>query len=380
MAKRRTRGSGAIRQLPSGRYQARLKVGEVTYPAPHTFDTKQAAQIWLQTQQAQIVDGTWTPPVKDRLGPVTFEQFAQDWLQRPSPKTGRPRAPRTLEEYRRDLDERILPTFGRRTLTSITSGQVQRWYDGLDATKPTQRAHAYTLLASILADAVRREIIPASPCRIAGASTTARAERMDLPTPEQVHALADSMPDERYAVLVLLAAWCGLRFGELTELRRKDIHLDADSQPEQVKVRRAVSRVKGRQHVGAPKSRAGVRNVVIPPHIRARLGTYLDGLPKSADTLLFPGSRNKSHLSPGSLHKVFDPRADAMGLDHVRFHDLRHFAGTQAAIVGATTAEVMARLGHSTVTAAMRYQRAASERDRDIAEALSNVVPLRPAQ
>lgn len=377
MAKRRTRGSGAIRTLPSGRHQARVKVDGVAYPAPHTFDTRQAAAIWLKRQHDQIDDGTWTPPDPGRIAPVTFAEFADDWLARPSAKTGKHRAPRTVEEYRKDLDLRILPTFGKRPIASITDTQVQRWYDGLDAAKPTQRAHAYTLLASIMADAAHRKVIEVSPCRIRGASSAKRATRTDLPTPEQVQRLADSMPSEKYAVMVLTAAWCGLRFGELAELRRSDIHFDADGQPEVVKVRRAVSRVKGQRVVGPPKSAAGVRNVAIPPHIRARLGEYLDTLPKAATTMVFPGSRNGSHMSPGSLHKVFDPRADALGLDTLRFHDLRHFSGTMSAIVGATTAEVMARLGHSTVTAAMRYQAVASGRDDEIAERLSNVVPIR---
>ena len=377
MSKRRTRGSGAIRQLPSGRWQARLKVDEVTYPAPHTFDTRQAAAIWLKRQTEQIEDGTWTPPTKGRIRPLTFGEFAADWMSRPSPKTGRMRAPRTVVEYDKDLDERILPTFGKRTMTSITPAQVQRWYDGLDASKPTQRAHAYTLLASIFTDAVHREIVDASPCRIRGASSAKRATKTEIPTPEQVQQLADAMPSEKYAVMVLTAAWCGLRFGELAELRRMDVVLDDQGVPAAVRVRRAVSRVKGQRIVGDPKSAAGIRTVSIPPHIRARMGDYLATLPKAKDAMIFPGSRNKAHMSPGSLHKVFDPRAEALGLDTLRFHDLRHFAGTQAAIVGATTAEVMARLGHSTVTAAMRYQAVANGRDDEIAARLSNVVPIR---
>lgn len=377
MSRRRTRGSGAIRQLPSGRHQARIRVGEVVYTAPHTFDTKQAAAIWLKKQREQLEDGTWTAPTRHRIAPITVGEFAEEWLLRPSPKTGRMRAPRTIEEYRKDLDERILPTFGTRTMTSVTPAQVQRWYDGLDASKPTQRAHAYTLLASLFTDAVRREIVDTSPCRIVRGSSAKRATRTELPTPEQVQLLADAMPSEKYAVMVLTAAWCGLRFGELAELRRADLVLDEDGIPATIKVRRAVSRVKGARLIGEPKSAAGVRNVSIPPHIRGRIGDYLETLPKAADTMLFPGSRNRGHMSPGSLHKVFDPRAEALGMDTLRFHDLRHFAGTQAAIVGATTAEVMARLGHSTVTAAMRYQAVANGRDDEIAARLSNVVPMR---
>lgn len=372
------RGTGAVRQLPSGQWQAKIRVDGVYHPAGHTFDTKQAARIWLKRQQDDLEAGTWTPPTAGKVGPVLFADFAEEWLARPSAKTGKARAPRTVAEYRKDLDERILPTFGKRPVASIQPRQVQAWYDRLDASKPTQRAHAYSLLASIMTDALRREVIQTNPCRIVGAYASPREERLDLPDPEKVQRLAEAMPTEKYRVLVLLAAWCGLRFGELAELRRKDVHLDADDRPEMLKVRRAVSRVKGASIVGPPKSRAGKRNVAIPPHVADRLADYLDSLPDKPDALLFPGSRSGGHLAPGSLHKVYDPRAEALGLDHVRFHDLRHFAGTQASIAGGTLAEVMARLGHSTVGAAMRYQRAAASRDREIADALStNVVPLR---
>ena len=64
-------------------------------------------------------------------------------------------------------------------------------------------------------------------------------------------------------LMVLLAAWCGLRFGELTELRRSDVDLKNG----RIKIRRAVVRVDGKAIVGTPKSDAGTRDVAIPPHL-----------------------------------------------------------------------------------------------------------------
>ena len=62
-----------------------------------------------------------------------------------------------------------------------------------------------------------------------------------------------------------------------------------------------------------------------------------------------------------------------MGLDGLRFHDLRHAAGTLAARTGATTKEIMARLGHASPRAAMVYQHATEDRDRLIAERLTEM-------
>ena len=83
-------------------------------------------------------------------------------------------------------------------------------------------------------------------------------------------------------------------------------------------------------------------------------------------------------MAPSSLYKPFYRARTAVGLPALRWHDLRHFSATTAAGTGATLAELQARLGHSTVAAAMRYQHAASGRDEAIAEAMSNVVKMKP--
>ncbi len=70
---------------------------------------------------------------------------------------------------------------------------------------------------------------------------------------------------------------------------------------------------------------------------------------------------------------VFHPARHKAGRPDLRFHDLRHTGAVLAAATGATLAELMARLGHSTPAAAMRYQHASADRDRAIAEKLSGL-------
>jgi integrase len=88
-------------------------------------------------------------------------------------------------------------------------------------------------------------------------------------------------------------------------------------------------------------------------------------------------------MSPSALYAVFYPARERAGRPDLRFHDLRHTGAVLAAATGATLAELMARLGHSTVSAAMRYQHAAADRDKAIAEALSRLaepVPITAAK
>jgi integrase len=370
-----------VRQLPSRRWQAKYPGPDgKARPAPQTFDTRQDAEAWLKVQARQVSAGTWSAG-DDVHG--TFGQYAEAWL------VERPLKPTTRADYRRILDASILPTFKDVPLEALTVASVKAWHKQLPADKPTARAHAYGLLRTVLQTAYQDDIIPANPCRIRGAGTVTRATRTDVPTAVQVHALADEMGITRnndgstrvlaggkYRVMTLVAAWCGLRFGEVTELRRKDV-VYVEGEPARIRVRRGVVRVEGEFLVQTPKSGAGVRDVGIPPHVRADVAAYLEQLPNSAEALLFPGSRKGQHMAPSSLYKPFYRARERVGLPSLRWHDLRHFSATTAAGTGATLAELQARLGHSTTQAAMRYQHAASDSDARITAAMSNVVPIR---
>jgi integrase len=68
--------------------------------------------------------------------------------------------------------------------------------------------------------------------------------------------------------------------------------------------------------------------------------------------------------------RVWLPAIEAAEMPGLRFHDLRHTAGTIAAQTGATTKELMARLGHASPRAALIYQHATEERDEEIAAQL----------
>jgi integrase len=191
--------------------------------------------------------------------------------------------------------------------------------------------------------------------------------------------LVAAMP-EKQRLLVLLAAWCGLRFGELTELRRSDI----DMRNGRIKIRRAVVHLNGEAIVGTPKSDAGIRDVAIPPHLLPTVKAHISEHTQfGRDGLLFP-AKDGGHLAPSSVYGrsptrtragwgFYNARVAAKRPD-LRFHDLRHTGAVLAAATGATLAELMARLGHSTQGAALRYQHAAQDRDMEIAKRLSAMV------
>lgn len=356
-------GFGSIRKLPSGRYQARYSAPDgLTRNAPLTFDTKLDAQTWLSTVRADLARGLWRPPELAEDRPITFGEYAAAWL------ADRDLKPRTREHYQTLLDRQILPTFGNLAVRSISPESVRRWHATTAISTPTTRAHAYTLLRTIMNTAVADDLVMANPCRIRGAGQAKRVKKIQPATLEQLEKLVSALP-ERYRLMALLASWCGLRFGELAELRRKDIDLKNGV----IHVRRGVVRAGKQTIIGTPKSDAGLRDVAIPPHLMPMVRSHLNqNIAGGRDGLLFP-ARSGDSMRPSALYKVFYPAREKAGRPDLRWHDLRHTGAVLAASTGATLAELMARLGHSTPGAAMRYQHAAQGRDAQIAAALSRL-------
>lgn len=367
---------GTVSQLPSGRWRAMYygpegKAGR-RYKAPTTFVTKKAARQWLSTVQADIIRGKWLPPEDETPAApgtkaLTLATYANTWLEQ------RDLRDRTHEHYRKLLDAHIIgKPIGNLPLRSITADDVRAWYAKLDKDTPTLRAHCYGLLRTIMGTAVADSKMAANPCVIRGAGSVQRAVKIRPATIDELAKLVDAMDPPRYKAMVLLAAWCALRFGELTELRRKDI----DIEDAVIRVRRGVVRTGKTFKVGSPKSTAGTRDVNIPPHLLPAIKDHLvDHTAPGPESLLFPAVGNADqHLQPSTFYRRYYAARDAAGRPDLRFHDLRHTGAVLAAATGATQAELMARLGHSTAAASQRYQHAAEGADKRIAAALSKLV------
>lgn len=359
------RGFGYLRKLPSGRWQASYVGPDLArHGAPGTFDAKQDAEAWLGKEHTLIAAEQWTPPARRhvRADRLTFGEFAESWLLERDLK------PRTRAHYRSLLDSRILPTLSPVDLIDFTPTTVRTWWAALDKGTPTMRAHAYGLLRAILATAVGDELLASNPCMVRGAGTTKRVVQIKPASLEELAKLVQAMP-EKYRVLTLLAAWLGMRFGELTELRRKDIDLKNGV----VHVRRAVAWVDSKPVVGKPKSDAGARDVAIPPHLLPLIKDHIAAFALwGQDGLVFP-SQQGVQLTTSTLYASYWPARKKAGRPDLRWHDLRHTGAVLAASTGATLSELMTRLGHSTPGAALRYQHTAAGRDQIIAKALSKL-------
>lgn len=362
------RGFGSVRQLPSKRWQVRYRGpdGRV-HTAPRTFDTKRSAEQWLSITETQVLRGEWTDPGRAR---ITVHDYVTAWIiQRPGLR------PRTIELYKWLLRKHIDPELGGVELGKLSTSLIRHWRAGRLASgvSATVTAKSYRLLRAAMNTAVNEDkILPRNPCIVRGADRESPDER-PVVSIAQVFQIAGEVPD-RYRLLVLLAAFGSMRWGEVAALRRSDIALDGSS----IRIARAIVELPGRGIVfGPPKSRAGVREVAIPEAIRDDLLkhiTYYVG--EHPGSLLFTGelSGGPVRRSNFSQRVKWSSMVERLGMKGVHFHDLRHAGNIWASKSGTSTRDLMARMGHDDMRAALIYQRATSDADQRIAEELSAMV------
>ena len=366
---RRRRQLGGIDRLPSGRYRVRLtdpssgeRISLGTYAVKADAEKAFARAL---TEQAR---GTWVSP---DAGKATLAAYSTHWLESRLTKGGSGLRPRVRELYEGQLRLHILPKLGDLALGQLRTATVRSWYTAMVKSGPgaSTTAKCYRLLRAILNTAVEDGLLAVNPCTIRGAGAEPAEER-EIPTIPQVYELANAV-EPRYRALVLLAAFGGLRRGELFGLKRA--HVDLVQARVSVEVQRQ-QLADGSHIIGPPKSDAGRRTVSIPAEglepLREHLARWTG---PDAESWVFIGSKG-GPLRDGVWHQEWDRARQQIGLPELHFHDLRHVAATLTAATGAGVKEIMHRLGHASSEAALRYQHATPARDRAIAEAISRLI------
>jgi len=354
--------------------------------APKTFGTKKAAETWLAQQLTQI-DSGWTPAALSvhheamAARAETVEHYGYRCIDSHLTTKGLPLAPKSKDSYRSDL-KNLGPEILRMTLGELENNQqvIEKYYrQRISEGKKTSTSHALTLLQQIMTKAVAEGIITKNPCRnhrtgeplIKGASTIRTNQKADmvLITKEQLAIVEQYLIAEfdiSVSMMITVAAWSSVRFGELTELRRMDC-ID-DGEIITIQVKRSVTHSTDSGCVvkdGTKTGKKGVRNVEVPPEISAKLRDYLaKHVPAAPDALLFPAQLT-CHYPESTLTDWWYLARKKAGCESMTFHDLRHFGLTEyARIPGVTLQDIMYRGGHMRIETAMRYQHAANEVQR----------------
>ncbi len=329
-------------------------------PPPSTFATKADARTWLAGVETDMIRGLH---IDASVGSMPLGVYSETWMKQ------RALRPHTRETYESQL-RHILGRFDEVELSAITPGEVRAWHGQIvnSDLNPNTVAKVHRLFRNLLGTAMDDGLLRLNPVNIKGAAVEHSIERPLLPW-RDVGRLAEVI-HPRFSALVWTAASSGLRFGELSGLTLNHVDLDAA----RVRVDQSLTFIAGRSpSLGPPKSDAAYRTVSLPGTTRdillTHVNTYVD---RDPNAFVFTTVTGRP-----LLNRYFAPywrraKADA-GVDAtVRFHDLRHLAGTTAASAGASLREIMNRMGHASSDAALRYLKASEQRDAEIANAIDN--------
>ncbi|MDX3522050.1 site-specific integrase [Streptomyces scabiei] len=277
--------------------------------------------------------------------------------------------PRTIEGQRSILKNHITPAFGQRRIGSLRARDIEKWIAKLAGkVAPGTVRTIYNVLNKAMKYAIRHEWLVVNPCTgvaLPKDNSEIVDERCFL-SAQQVHVLATALAErtEWLGLLVRVAAFTGLRAGELAALRVGDVNLFRG----EVQVRRTVRRAKGGEWLyTSPKSKKSVRDVPLPGSLRTELRAWLEAHPRREDPAapLWPGSRNTGKGGEVDWSRTFDinnmckryfrpaVRKGAAGIPRaLRWHDLRHtYASIMAAVGGDVTVyDISKWMGHSSIS------------------------------
>ena len=314
------------------------------------FDRKLDAERFLTTVEASKLVGSYVDPARAK---TTVGEVASSWM------AGKVNLkPSTRVRYESVLTVHVLPRWQSTPLDRVEYSDVQDWVASLVASGLSGASvrKAYGVLSAILSRAVRDKRLPANPAHDVDLPRVRERARKYL-TALQVEQLAEaSAPDGR--LVVLLLAYCGLRWSEMAALRVGRV----DLLRRRLDVAEAMIEVNGAHLVwGTPKSHEA-RSVPIPRFLVDALAVHVAS--KHADDLVFVTRSGTPLRNRNARRAWFDRAATQIGEPGLTPHELRHTAASLAVSVGANVKAIQRMLGHA--SAAMTLDRYADLFDDDL--------------
>ena len=311
-----------------------------------TFKTLRAAKLFDGELRSAREDGETVDP---RGGKLELRVVYKSWL------ASRPDlSPKVRRGYEDNWRLRIEPKFGNWPIGRILREDVQEWVNEMTAAGLGPRTVRWThsvlrmTLDHAITDKKLRGKNPASNVRFPAMGQTSHvyltavevaklAELCDTATTEDSRAA-------KQGDVVLILAYTGLRFGELTGLNVEDVDLQA----RRIRVRRSITQLSGRLIEGPPKSRAGRRSVPIPERLVPILKRRIQGRPTGEPAIVSPkGSR----LGLENWKRAVGWRGRIVELARptMRVHDLRHTYASLSRSAGADMKLLQVTMGHASI-------------------------------
>lgn len=288
---------------------------------------KQMDRIRLERAQ-----GTYVAPSK-----LTVGDFISRWLEAHSINL----APSTYLSYKSCIDNHIIPGLGKILLTNLTASHLESFYadkqkhSGLSSTTVL---YMHRIMTKALKYAVKNNLVRRNEAEIAEAPKKREAE-LHVPTLDEVNAIWQ-VAKEPYKTIIQTAFLTGMRIGEVLGLKWDDI------QDGCIFVNRAVQKLPGEEVSFRDPKRGSRRTVVMSRGLANALAAYKERT--KTREYVFEGESGKP-VSGSAVYHNFVKYAKAVGLEGIRFHDLRHAHATMLMGHSLDPKVVSNRLGHQSV-------------------------------
>lgn len=320
------------------RYRVRYRTPDRKQTSKRGFKNKRDANEFMHSIESSKTQGTFIDPADAK---ITIGVLGVAWLEGQSHL--KPSSLRPVESAWR---LHVAPTWGNRAIGSIRHSEVQAWVTKLSSThSPTTVLRAHGVLAGILEVAVKDRRLPSNPAR--GVNLPRKtAQRKTYLTHRQVEALA--VEAGQHALIVYTLAYTGLRWGEATGLRVRDV----EPSRRRLNVHENAVMVNNTIHVGTPKTHV-TRSVPYPAFMAERISALVDSRPTSSsilfgdgfDHMRLPNSRDGWFAAAVKRAQKADP-----DFPRVTPHSLRHTAASLAISAGANVKAVQRMLGHASAS------------------------------
>lgn len=327
-----------------------------------TFPSLEAAEAFLVEQKHRVRSGDYID--KDKAN-TPWATVADQWL---ASKKVKGRKERTLRGYRHTLDSWCAP-WDDWPIASIGYEDVQALVVMMnDAGKAPQTVrNVFNVVRGVLGYAVKAGYTRTNPALLMSDDLPAQvaAREARYLTAGEVAGLAVEL-DDVGSLIVRLAAWSGMRAGEIAGLRVRSV----DPMRSRVTVSETVVVLKGELRADTPKSRKSNRTVTIPRPLVNELRDYIAAHDLGPEDYVF--GEGQSPFNHGRWYvSTFTPAVVRAGLGQLRFHDLRHTYASLMHADGRSMLEVSRWMGHSTYRlTADTYSHLWDDEDGSLADSL----------
>jgi integrase len=311
-----------------------------------TFGNKKAANAWLVDAAHEVKQGTHTADSDS----ITVADACRLWLER-TEIDGLERS--TCRGYRQHVDLHIIPALGTVKLSRLTAPRVDEFkYGLLQRLSRPLTAKVMGSLRRALADAMRRGLVAQNVAREVAIKIAGRDKpSIEIPSKDEVRLLvANACP--RFRPLLLTALFAGLRASELRGLTWQNVDLDAGI----IRVRQRADRW---NTMGDPKSKAGRRDITMPPILVNALREWRLACPKGELGLVFPNGAGQVERLEHIRSRYFVPLQVRCGLTRENgdraqqpryaFHALRHWYASFLIDQGLPPKRIQTAMGHSSI-------------------------------